>query len=256
VKKFAKDVLKTEAQSVFGYMRVIKQAADIYRINNAQLPEYVWDPWDNRRSLLIGENRLHVRDLQKLANVLGWELHKRLDALLFDIDTSNFPSADELYDDTQERSTGYWFGLNPETNVLVSRYSATFFAALAQKKEFAEGYLGPGTSIEKQILVFQREPAQRWLRQLKEYLYLEATAIHLLSGQPPRATELMSLNLTNTPHKVRNVFIVHGLGLVLKSTYHKGEAATGFEKPIVRVPPKAVAAAFVKARLLAFDLRT
>jgi hypothetical protein len=65
----------------------------------------------------------------------------------------------------------------------------------------------------------------------------------------------MALNLTNTTHKLRNVFIVHGLGLVLKSTYHKGQAATGFDKPILRVPPKSVATAFVKAQLLLFPLK-
>jgi hypothetical protein len=104
-----------------------------------------------------------------------------LDELFFNIDTSRFPSPDKLYDNTQERTPGYWFSENPDTRALLKPILEAYYLQLADKAEFRKDQVNP--DLDNDTLVFQYEKTRKWLADFKEYLYLEATAIHFTSGK-------------------------------------------------------------------------
>jgi hypothetical protein len=79
----------------------------------------------------------------------------------------------------------------------------------------------------------------QYLNRVVEFGEKLSVAIHVTSGQPARAPELLSLRHRNTDGAVRNVFIEDGLAVVA-SKYHKGFYASKDAKIIHRYLPRVV----------------
>jgi len=74
--------------------------------------------------------------------------------------------------------------------------------------------------------------------------------IHLLTRQPARTTEILSIRYFNTPYNhLRNVFIENGM-VYLQYSYHKGYQHTGNTKVINRYLPRALSKIFVRYLVL------
>lgn len=65
-----------------------------------------------------------------------------------------------------------------------------------------------------------------------EFLKRLLVLIHMASGQPLRASELLSVTWRNTQRR-RNVYLKHGL-VMLYTTYHKGQQQMGKFKDNIR----------------------
>lgn len=94
----------------------------------------------------------------------------------------------------------------------------------------------------------ERDPSIKWNTKLleaylvwvDEFLQRILLLIHMTSGQPARATELVSIRHCNTPEgRHRNIFIEHGLVCIVTS-YHKSQSTTRSIKIIHRYLPQVV----------------
>jgi hypothetical protein len=81
---------------------------------------------------------------------------------------------------------------------------------------------------------------EAYLGWMDEFLQRLLFLIHMTSGQPARATELVSIRHCNTPEgRHRNVFIEDGLVCIV-TTYHKSQSTTHSMKIIHRYLPRVV----------------
>ena len=68
-------------------------------------------------------------------------------------------------------------------------------------------------------------------KQIKEYLKMLLTLMHVTGGQPARGTEITNLTYVDTSYMPRNISIYRGL-VCFCTTYHKGMIHTGKLKRI------------------------
>ncbi|KAJ6111298.1 hypothetical protein N7486_003533 [Penicillium sp. IBT 16267x] len=94
----------------------------------------------------------------------------------------------------------------------------------------------------------ERDTAIKWntglleayLDWVDEFLQRLLLLVHMTSGQPARATGLISIRHCNTPEgRHRNIFIEHGLVCIVTS-YHKSQSTTNSMKIIHRYFPRMV----------------
>src|SRR3569832_2293979 len=90
-------------------------------------------------------------------------------------------------------------------------------------------------------LSFRKSAITQYLSQVTKLSQLLFITIHLLSGQPARTTEILSLRYFNSPHAgQRNIFIQNGM-VCLVCFYHKGYVQSGGQvKIIYRYLPREV----------------
>jgi hypothetical protein len=88
--------------------------------------------------------------------------------------------------------------------------------------------------------VWRLQAAQQYIRQVNEFLERFLLLAHITSGQPPRGTELTSLQYCNAAHgRRRNIFIENGLVTFVTFCY-KGYSITNSTKVIHRYLPQEV----------------
>lgn len=84
------------------------------------------------------------------------------------------------------------------------------------------------------------ELLEAYLGWVDEFLQRLLLLTHMTSGQPARATELISIRHCNTPEgRHRNIFVEHGLVCIVTS-YHKSQSTTNSMKIIHRYLPRVV----------------
>jgi squalene cyclase len=86
---------------------------------------------------------------------------------------------------------------------------------------------------------FQKGSLREWLlylRRFKEHLLI---LVHICGGQPPRASEILSLKHSNSTYSRRNFFIEDGM-VIYVTEYHKGYSISGSVKIIHRYLPREV----------------
>jgi hypothetical protein len=89
-------------------------------------------------------------------------------------------------------------------------------------------------------VLWREGPVANYLQQVDRFLQRLLLLVHITSGQPARATELLGLRHRNTLQgRHRNIFIEHGLVSTV-TTYHKGYSISNTTKIIHRYLPKAV----------------
>jgi hypothetical protein len=124
----------------------------------------------------------------------------------------------------------------------VSFISQNQGAINAIQKEFIEKFLVHHPNIRISLdssnkTVWNSSLAKEFLSSSKlllEHLYV---LIHLLSGLPPRATEIIEALLVNTRSKQRNVFL-YGDQMAISLTYNKTDSIKGTQNRITRVLPR------------------
>jgi hypothetical protein len=139
----------------------------------------------------------------------------------------------KIADTASNSKAGYYFG-EDDRNVF-ERFD--FFAERLR----SETNLFSRQSGEFRLnTVAARESLGKCDRLLKHMMLV----FHLLSGQPARATELLSIRYRNTLLHGRNIF-VHGGALMTVTAYSKSQWATGRSSYVPRFLPGIVAKVFV-----------
>ncbi|KAF5487470.1 hypothetical protein CGCS363_v013910 [Colletotrichum siamense] len=147
-----------------------------------------------------------------------------------------------IEDDHSETKPGYSF-LADDRNSWVSAGDGWLFMRLARSPAAAERWglsssMGNGRGATDRP--FQPSAVQefgRTFERLRERLWM---LLHMLGGQPARASELAGLRTVNTVNGgVRNI-MVHDKMLCFITAYHKGYRTTGQAKVIHRYLPREV----------------
>ncbi len=87
---------------------------------------------------------------------------------------------------------------------------------------------------------YRAEAVQEYQQRVEQFQEKLLLIMHMVGGQPARATELIGLRYANTKQGgLRNIFIDHGI-MAFVTTYHKNYRQTGKMKIIHRYLPKEV----------------
>lgn len=101
------------------------------------------------------------------------------------------------------------------------------------------------TFLDRQNGTFRTHAMRSYARAVVRFRAKLSIAVHVTSGQPARATELLSVRHRNTETARRNVFIEDGL-VVVATSYHKGFYASNDAKLIYRYLPREVGELLVR----------
>jgi hypothetical protein len=102
------------------------------------------------------------------------------------------------------------------------------------------GWLQNEFFIDVKQAIWRLRAVEHYIRQVDEFLERLLLLVHITSGQPPRGTELPSLQYCNSAHgRRRNVFIENGLVTFVTFCY-KGYSITNSTKVIHRYLPQEV----------------
>ncbi|KAK7433632.1 hypothetical protein CaCOL14_013366 [Colletotrichum acutatum] len=146
-----------------------------------------------------------------------------------------------IEDDHSETKPGYSF-LTDDRNGWVSAGDGWLFMRLARSPAAAERWGLSSTSTGRGPAGRPFPPSAvqafgRTFERLRERLWM---LLHMLGGQPARASELAGLRTVNTVNGgVRNI-LVHNTMLCFVTAYHKGYRTTGQAKVIHRYLPREV----------------
>jgi hypothetical protein len=95
--------------------------------------------------------------------------------------------------------------------------------------------MSPGSQLR-----WEKKAVQAYFEKVDNFLERLLLLIHMTGGQPPRGTELMGLQHSNTAQgQHRGIFVEEGL-ISTVTSYHKGYNITGSTKIIHRYLPKEV----------------
>ncbi|KAK0370511.1 hypothetical protein CLIM01_12135 [Colletotrichum limetticola] len=154
------------------------------------------------------------------------------DAALDDV-MPQLPPLAQVHDNISNCSTGYNF-LQHEGNAGWVE-AGNDYVARRMMDSGVDNPFGPMTQNGR----IMKDNIAMYLDAVNDLLDALLVAIHLTSGQPARATELISVRLDNSPiGGLRNVFVRNGT-VELFTVYHKSLTRVGQLKPIHRfLPPK------------------
>jgi RecQ family ATP-dependent DNA helicase len=94
--------------------------------------------------------------------------------------------------------------------------------------------------IEGQDHPYQAKAVQEYQQKVEQFQEKLLLIMHMVGGQPARATELLGMRYANTKQGgLRNIFIDHGM-VAFVTTYHKNYRQTGKMKIIHRYLPREV----------------
>jgi hypothetical protein len=100
--------------------------------------------------------------------------------------------------------------------------------------------LRKGIFIESESARWRPPAAERYLKQVDNFLERLLLIAHIVSGQPVRGSELVSLQYCNTVDSLwRNIFVENGL-VSFVTFYHKGYSIEGCVNIIHRYLPEQV----------------
>jgi len=195
--------------------------------------------WRNSGEVLVHQDApLEVVKLKELTKSLLDKARRMLiHELCFDWDCTDLEVFGELQDDRKSSNPGYSFLLHPAN---LKRIEATSNRLLKRAGAVQPPFwrLPATTSINSSHsdLDWNHQALKRYISMHEIFLEDLLILCLMLGGQPPRGTEMLTLQFKNGQSLRRNVFISGGV-MALVTTYHKGQSISGFGKEIPRFLP-------------------
>lgn len=193
-------------------------------------------------TIIYRQIQLRMDGLVNLMHLLVAQLNRTIEDLaLIRYDDTCMPSLDwdQIFDDVGEDQPGYCFLQDPQNDGWASGHQDWIIQCILKNPGLKTQWLvGQNSSHSGQDQRFHTKTVDSYLRQVDRFRGLLFIAIHLLSGQPSRTTELLSLRYMNTPYGGhRNIFIQNKMVMVV-TLYHKGYRISGHVKVVQRYLPK------------------
>jgi superfamily II DNA or RNA helicase len=182
--------------------------------------------------------------LSEMLHGLVSELSRTMDELTFAAEGLQLPPLplEQLYDDMSNDKVGFSFARDPRNSCLVG-LDRWLVRQVSANLRLRNRFFRCGSEGEGHL---RADRAEAYVRLVDEFRKLLLVITHLLSGQPARTTEILSMRHANTPYGgVRNVFL-QGKMLCLVAFYHKGYSLHGQVKVVHRYLPKEVGVLFVR----------
>lgn len=135
--------------------------------------------------------------------------------------------------DNQAVSTPGWSFLRDSRNTALQGYERWLLNRITGTDRLRKNFF-----VEVESARWRRLAAERYLKQVGAFLECLLLIAHIVSGQPVRGSELVSLQYCNTINSLRrNVFLENGL-VSFVTFYHKGYSVEGCAKIIHRYLPE------------------
>lgn len=184
------------------------------------------------------------------------ELHQKIEKLMKNrlLFNSNFPTGFQskianLQDKLRCSATGYSF-LSDAKNQHFIENNMNWLLETFKQNPNAHVYLTcpeqstappPSSSSNPAIKVantyMYTYGVQQWLHSCQEIQNALLVCLHLSSGLPPRATEIATFNIQNTPSQTRNVYVSQA-DLFILAKYNKTRNLKKIDVPVLRFPDK------------------
>ena len=200
--------------------------------------------WSEDNQILSYKNfTLNMRDFRRFIREQVSTAQSQLEDLcLLCVDESRESTIPELFlqdiRDDPTNNTRNWCFLNDPRNK----------AAFVNRGEWLLNRVLDAEPLQRQFVnvcnggrvVWRAPEAKKYLTRVDAFLERLLLLVHLTSGQPARATELVGLRYKNTiSSHLRDVFVEDGL-VTMVTAYHKGYSITGSTKIIHRYLPREV----------------
>jgi hypothetical protein len=141
---------------------------------------------------------------------------------------------DDLKDNPAVSTPGWSFLRDPR-NTALQGYDHWLLYRTVETDQLQKEFF-----TELESLTWRRPAAERYLEEVDAFLERLLLIAHIVSGQPARGSELVSLQYCNTADSLRrNIFAENGL-VSFVTLYHKGYSVEGCAKIIHRYLPKQV----------------
>ncbi|KAJ5605378.1 hypothetical protein N7510_008149 [Penicillium lagena] len=208
----------------------------------------IWS--DDRQSLTFREVHLAISDLRRFVEtqieLARWDL-EQLFLLREDEDSGNktregtIPTLplSQLVDDPINNSRGWNFLSDPRNHAVLPTTGERWLVDhILASDTLREEFISVRQSDSR--VRFQKAAVEDYRGLVNQFLRRLLLAIHITSGQPARATELLSVRHRNTPEgRHRNIFIENGL-IAIVTAYHKAQGVTNSIRIIHRYLPREV----------------
>jgi len=143
-----------------------------------------------------------------------------------------------LYDDLFNTTPGWSFVLDPRNQSWVEPGRRWILEQISRSPKLLPLWFNSEPHEELKIQHIQHDKAQVYLDRVESFRKHLLVAVHLLAGQPARATELLVIRYINTQNGgLRNIYFDHGMTCII-TTYHKSANVTGQSKLIYRFLPR------------------
>lgn len=188
--------------TTFGSLRSITHYATSITISTMAPPNIIWNDFETFKSLRFEGQLITFDQVQHILETLETkvvDLWQR--TVLKGLDV--YVRHSDLADDMTDTSAGYSFLDNP-TNGLDSHFFDLGQAMFSDPTLWSEFFTQPPGAGNWQPNV---PKCRKWLVDLAMFERFLMAGIDMTGGAPPRATEIGSFLIRNTPFRVRNFFV-------------------------------------------------
>jgi hypothetical protein len=158
---------------------------------------------------------------------------------------------DDVYDDNSNDAVGYTFLKDDRNAPWVEKGKGYIKRRLVRSKERRKAWLhrpeaeSSQQSSQSTGQPYKEKTARAYGRLLDQFREKLLILMHMVSGQPARATEILTVRIENTANAgVRNIFASHGQ-MCFVTAYHKNFQQSDQVKIIHRFMPPEVGELFV-----------
>ena len=210
--------------------------------DDAQEGHVSWSGKDGT-TLSYKQQSFTIIDLSEMMQKLVQSLKNLMDELVFAPYGCALPEIpDNIKDDLYDPTPGFSFIRNPENELWIEPGRRWLFEQICTVNQLQEYWIN---NADGDIEIQQSE-ASAYLARVEEFRKQLLVAVHLLAGQPARATELLVVRLINTPNGgLRNMYIRDNQ-VCIQTGYHKSYAITKQAKLISRFLPRELTPSFVR----------
>lgn len=197
--------------------------------------------WDGN-TLLCRHVRTTLAGVSEACHQILSEAEDLLLQITYTSSTAHLPEIpwDHIQDDHSNQQPGYNFLEEPRNEEWVQKGRDFLYSRIRSSDRLGRDWLDR-RGVTREGISFRRGRARLFLAALTELRELLWAAMHLTSGQPARATEIMSVRVVNTLNGgTRNLLFSRG-ALMWVTLYHKGYRQANRTKVVHRFLPRPLA---------------
>ena len=198
---------------------------------NTTAPGHV--TWMGQERLLYKEMNFTISEFRGMIHGVVAAARELMAGLLYQPNQDQWPAIpwDQLFDNPTEGTPSWSFLQDQRTRRPVAGHH-WLVDRIAQEPAVARALTTQGE--------VSRSKVQKYFQQVARFKEKLAVAVHLTSGAPARAPELLSIQHVNTDTNLRrNIYVKDGM-VVFVTAYHKGFHASNDVKIIHRYLPREV----------------
>ena len=208
--------------------------------------------WVDDQTIQYQKIKLRMDQVQDLVGGVVEEARQELMGLMMvpmdehgDVDESRIPTIDvtQLEDDHSDDTVGMSF-LDDIRNQWTVDGKSWLMDRVCVEETLQKEWIRSDAADDQ--LPYRRAAVEAYQRRVDRFLELMLVIMHMVGGQPPRATEILGMRYCNTSNGGFRNIIVHKGQLCYVAAYHKNYRSSERIKVIHRYLPRAVGELLVR----------